>query len=281
MKHTCIALGTRSWRIKPQPNPYAQLRLFCFPYAGGGASVYYKWPRELPPAIDLYAIQIPGRENRMFEPALTRLTPLIQSLAQALLPYLNRPFAFFGHSMGALVCFELARYLRRQHGMSPAQLFVSGYRAPHLPPSRAPISQLPDAQFIQELRRYNGTPEQILQNAEMMELVTPILRADFSVCESYTYSSEEPFGCPISAFGGLQDNTVSHDDLAAWHYHTRSFFILRMLPGGHFFVQSHRELLLQVLVEDLARLLKPRSDQQDDSTQPAVAYVPGQSEIAA
>jgi medium-chain acyl-[acyl-carrier-protein] hydrolase len=189
------------------------------------------------------------------EPSFTRLSPLLPTLAQVLHPYLNMPFAFFGHSMGAMISFELARQLRRQYGFSPVHLFVSGRRAPQIPNPAPPIHQLPESAFVEELRRLNGTPESVLQNAELMQLVLPILRADFALVETYVYSTEAPLDCPISAFGGLEDGEVSHDDLTAWRDQTNSSFTLSMFPGNHFFLHSARSLILSTVSQELTRHL--------------------------
>lgn len=248
-------LTVDSWVTCPMPNPQAWLRLFCFPYAGGGASNFLTWSDDLPPDIEVCPIQLPGRENRLRKMPFTRLPPLVQALVQALLPYLDTPFAFFGHSMGALIGFELARQLRRQYGLGPVHLFVSGHRAPQIPNPRPLIHQLPESAFVEELRRFDGTPELVLQNTEVMEVFLPILRADFSICETYIYSPEDPLECPISAFGGLQDLLVSRHDLEAWRDQTLGSFTLRMFPGGHFFLHNARALLLRAVSQDLTQLL--------------------------
>lgn len=248
-------LTLNSWVTCPKPNPQARLRLFCFPYAGGGASIFRTWPDDLPAQIEVCPVQLPGRESRLKEPPFTRLLPLVQTLAQVLHPYLNMPLAFFGHSMGALISFELAHQLRRQYSLDPVHLFVSGRGAPQIPDLEPPIHHLPEAAFVEELRRLNGTPESVLQNAELMRLVLPILRADFAICETYVHSTQEPLDCPISAFGGLQDSEVSYDSLAAWRDQTNSSFTLKMFPGNHFFLHSARSLILSAVSQDLTRLL--------------------------
>ena len=239
------------WLACPRPNPQARLRLFCFPYAGAGASVFYPWSSQLPGDIELWAVQPPGRENRLREALLTRLSPLVQTLAPILNPYLDRPFVLFGHSVGALVSFALARELRRQNYPLPKHLFVSGRRAPQTPALRPPIHQLPDAAFVAELRRYNGTPEVILQNRELLELFLPILRADLAISETYSYVPEAPLNFPISAFGGLEDEGVSRDRLAAWEEQSDRGFTLQMFPGGHFFFKSKPEALLKAISQQL------------------------------
>src|SRR5262245_34574163 len=193
------------WIYCPTPNPGAALRLFCFPYAGGNSLIYRSWTEQLPLAVEVCAVMLPGREARLRERPYTCLPPLIEALAEALLPRLNKPFAFFGHSMGALISFELIRELRRNCGLAPAHLFVSGRRAPQIENNDPPTYNLPEGDFIQEIRHFNGTPQEVLEHPELMQLLLPVLRADFAVCETYTYTEEPPLECPISVFGGLQD----------------------------------------------------------------------------
>jgi medium-chain acyl-[acyl-carrier-protein] hydrolase len=185
------------------------------------------------------------------ETPFTQLSPLVEALAQALVPLLDKPFAFFGHSLGALVGFELARQLRRQSGVQPVRLFVSAVRAPQIPHRDRPIHALPVGEFLVELRRLNGSPGKVLEDVELMQIMLPVLRADFTVYETYVYSTETPLNCPISTFGGLQDHRVSRGDLDAWHDQTSSSFSLRMFPGDHFFWNATQPVLLQVLSQEL------------------------------
>ncbi|NMG22787.1 thioesterase II family protein, partial [Brasilonema bromeliae] len=168
-----------------------------------------------------------------------------------LLPSLNKPFVFFGHSMGAVVSFELARRLYQNYRLTPLHLYVSGHRAPQIPDPEPPIHNLPEPAFLNELRRYNGTPKEVLDNSELMQLLLPILRADFAVLENYVYTPSVPLTCPITAFGGLQDWKVSREDLAGWQQQTNGAFSIQMFPGDHFFVYSSQSLLLQQLCEEL------------------------------
>lgn len=244
-----------AWIAYRKPNLRACLRLFCFPYAGGSAALFRTWAEALPPDIEVCPVQLPGRESRLLEPPFTRLELLVQTLVPVLCPYLSMPFAFFGHSMGALISFELAHQLRRQYGLGPVYLFVSGHRAPQILDPDLPIHQLPESEFVEELRRLNGTPKLVLQNAELMQLVLPVLRADFALCETYVYSTEAPLDCPISAFGGLQDSGVSRDQISAWRDQTNSSFTLSMFPGNHFFLHSAQALILSAVSRDITRLL--------------------------
>jgi medium-chain acyl-[acyl-carrier-protein] hydrolase len=248
-------LSTR-WLACPRPNPQARVRLLCFPYAGGGVSAFHTWPDKLPTTVEVYAVHLPGRGNRLKETPFTRLSPLVQTLTEVLLPHLTTPFAFFGHSMGALIGFELARQLRRQHGPSPVHLFVSGREAPQLPSPDPPIHALPEPQFVAELQRFNGTPREVLEHPELMQLLIPTLRADFAVCETYTYTSDAPIDCSISAFGGLQDHEVSREQLEAWRDQSRASFSLCMFPGDHFFLDTAEPLLLKTIAQVLQPLVR-------------------------
>lgn len=239
------------WVICPQPNPQAKLRIFCFHYAGGGALSFRNWVNNLPSVAEVCLIELPGRGIRLMEPPFTQLQPLIQALETAILPSLNKPFAFFGHSMGALVSFELTRQLHKNHDLIPSHLYVSGHRAPQILDQERPIHALPEPAFLNELRRYNGTPEEVLNNAELMQLLLPTLRADFSVLENYVYTPSTPIDCPITAFGGVQDWKATYDDLLAWQHHTNAAFSLQMFPGDHFFVHSSQSILLQYISKEL------------------------------
>lgn len=243
--------NTNPWLPWPSTNPNAQLRLFCFPYAGGGASVFRSWSRDLPPEIDVRPVQLPGRERRLREDPYNHLTPLVTAVEQVLLPYLTEPFAFFGHCLGALVAFELSRKIRRLYGLQPVALFVSGHRAPHLPDRFSPAHQLPDSAFAAELRRRNGTREEVLQNPDVMRLVLPLLRADFAICETYRYMPGETLSCPIAAFGGVEDPAVLPEELEDWTKQTCGPCTVQILPGDHFFLQTSHHLLLQSLSQNL------------------------------
>lgn len=191
----------------------------------------------------------------MTETPFTRMLPLARSTAQALLPYLTKPFAFFGHSMGAIIGFEIARYLRKEHGLTPIHLFVSGRRAPQISIDSPFTYDLGESDFLEELKKLNGTPKEVFQHHELLRLMLPILRADFESVQTYDYRPEHPLDCPISVFGGLEDLEVSYDYLSAWREHTTSSFEVCMFPGDHFFLNSSQALLLQVLSCELNRLV--------------------------
>ncbi len=239
----------------PGLNGRPGLQLFCFPYAGGSPLVFRGWPDSLPKAVEVCPVHLPGRGMRLAEPPFTQMLPLVETIAAALLPYTDRPFAFFGHSMGALISFELARLLHRRHGVEPAHVFVSGCSAPQFPDAIPRLSSLPEPEFLQKLRCLNGTHKEVFENSELMQLLVPVLRADFSVCESYVYTDASPLNCPISVFGGLQDAETSRDQLEAWRCHTSAHFSLQMFPGDHFFLHTSRPLLLRALSLQLHQLI--------------------------
>jgi medium-chain acyl-[acyl-carrier-protein] hydrolase len=245
-----------SWLTCTKPVPDSSARLFCFPYAGAGASIFRSWSANLPNNLEVFAVQLPGREKRFKEPLFNDIASLIEALIPALLPYLDRPFVFFGHSVGALISFEVARQLHGSDYPTPLHLFVSGRRAPHWPAAYPSIHQLPDPEFLEELGRYNGTPEQVLQCTELMNLFLPILRADLTIDETYHYQhSQNLLSCRVSAFGGSEDDRVNYDALAAWREQTCGDFRLRLFPGDHFYLKPQQKELLQAIAEDLLLLL--------------------------
>lgn len=245
------SLAATDWVTRYEPNPRARLRLFCFPYAGGGPHIFRGWSAGLPGEVEVCPIQLPGRGGRIKEPPFTDLFQLVRHLAQGLLPLLDKPFAFFGHSMGALISFELARQLRRERGVEPAGLFVASRRAPQLPQSSPQMHAVSDAGLIQALRLLGGMPEELLQQAELLQLMLPILRADVTLVETYLYQNEDPFDCPISAFGGTLGGDVSRYELESWRRQTCRNFRLQMFPSNHFFLIDDQTLLLQAIARDI------------------------------
>ncbi|NUT53569.1 MAG: thioesterase [Saccharothrix sp.] len=222
----------------PEPDPTAAFRLFCLPYAGGGANAFREWTALAPPHVEVRPVEPPGRGRRLSERPHTRLRPLVAGVTEALLPVLDRPFALFGHSMGALVAFELTRHLRELGRPLPHHLFVSGASAPSVPRTRPALHAVSDAELVRELRSLNGTPPQLLANDELMALMLPTLRADFSVLETYEHRPGPPLPVPITVFAGTDDPSVPHASLPAWRAHSDRGVRLRTLPGDHFFVHS-------------------------------------------
>jgi medium-chain acyl-[acyl-carrier-protein] hydrolase len=274
------ALGAANrWLRVGRARPRARIRLICFPYAGGGASVFRHWQDGLPDFVEVSSVQLPGRETRFREAPFTRLEPLLSALALALGPHLDPPFAFFGHSMGALVAFELTRHLRRDGRPQPAGLFLSGCAAPQTGTCERPLHALPDAVFCKRLRGLNGTPTAVFDNHELMQLLLPTLRADFALCETYAFAPGQPLSCPITAWGGLGDDTVGYRELARWREQTLGAFRLRMLPGDHFFLKTP-QLLLRDLAQELRRVMTVGTDREAEGRQERVfaGGVPGGAE---
>ena len=245
---------TNPWISFPAPKPQARARLFCLPYGGGTTATYFSWSKYLPADIELCPIRLPGRESRLKERPFSSLDPLVDELASALLPYLNKPFAIFGHSMGALISFELLKRLEGRYSSASTHLFVSSRRAAHLPDPDPPVHQLKDSDLVAAVQsRYNGIPQVVLQNEDLLQLLLPMLRADFTLLGTYQYQGGK-LACPITAFGGQQDSQVTQADLAAWRGLTSSSFRLRIFQGGHFYLQNAQSALLQAIVSDLAQL---------------------------
>lgn len=239
------------WIVTPRPVD-SGVRMFCFPYAGGGASMFRSWAESKALRdVEVCAVQLPGREARIAEAPIGDLSRLMCLLCDVLEPWLDRPFLLFGHSVGALVSFELARELRRRGGIEPRHLFVSACPAPHLRNSER-MCDLPDNDFLDRLYRFNGTPPDVLNHPELMQLMLPTLRADFALRDRYVYRDEPPLNCSITAFGGMNDQHVSGADLRAWRRHTRERFQLWLFQGDHFFLKSAQETMLETVCSELA-----------------------------
>ncbi len=247
-----IGNGSKNaWFTQPYMNPGASLRLFCFPYAGGNATFYRTWQASLPSFVEVCAAQLPGRMPRLAETPFTELTGMVAAIAENMHPYLDKPFALFGHSMGAMISLELARLIRKEHQLEPVHLFVSGHRAPQIPETARSTYNLPEPEFLEELRQLNGTPQEVLEHPELMQLLAPILRADFSVCQTYHYEPGPPLRCPITAFGGLEDTGERKEFLEPWKEQTVSAFMLKLFPGDHFFIYGAQQEILQIIGQQL------------------------------
>ncbi len=236
------------WLVCPQPNSSATARLFVFPYAGGAPSSFNKWIAEFPNTIEVSIVHYPGRGSRFNESLIKDLFVLVEEIANAIQPELDKPFFFFGHSFGAVLAFEVARRISPQ----PQILFVSACGAPHVPNPNRPIHALPDSEFIRSLQELNGLPTEVASNAELMELLLPVLRADFEAAESYQYTSNEHrLGCPIIAFGGTDDFHVDRDHLEGWGYQTKGRFKSQIFSGDHFFINTARQSVIASMVAEI------------------------------
>jgi medium-chain acyl-[acyl-carrier-protein] hydrolase len=226
--------------------------LFCFPFAGGGASFYRPWARLASNRFAIVPVQLPGREERLFDSSFEQMGPLVDAAADALLPFLRTPYALFGHSMGGMIAYELLQELDRRSAPSPMHLFVSGAPAPHLAAQIPAIYHLPEPELINEIRlRYQGLPAEVLHSRELLDLLLPRLRADLSVTGRYIYRDRPPVSCPITAFGGCDDPTVTPPMIEGWREHTASTFRVEIFPGGHFFPNDFAARMLFTIGEHL------------------------------
>jgi medium-chain acyl-[acyl-carrier-protein] hydrolase len=246
-----LPTAAKSCVIYPKPNPQSRMRLFCFPYAGGTAAVFRNWAQYLPSEIEVCAVQYAGRGSRLAEPLGEDVVQVMNAIYQDLQPFLKKPFAFFGHSMGALVSYEFARRLQREQQPGPFQLFVSGCCAPHVRLFDEITYNLPEPEFLAELRRLQGTPAEVLDNAELMQLMMPIIRADFKASQTYQHVPGPPLECGIRAYGGLKDEMVPREKVEAWSEHTSGSFRAQMLPGDHFFLNTSQSLLTRLIAQEL------------------------------
>jgi medium-chain acyl-[acyl-carrier-protein] hydrolase len=224
------------------------------PYAGAGVAAFRGWPDLLPEWLDLWAVRLPARETRIGEPPVDDVHEVVAGVAGA--PPLDPlPYALYGHSMGALVAFELARELRRRGAPQPVHMFLSGRRAPQHPDDLPGICHLPKPDFVARVRELNGIPERLFDEPDLIDVIEPALRADFAVCERYHHVVDEPFRFGLSVFGGDRDPTTDLDQLRAWGIQTLGRFVVRTYPGDHFFIHTRRAELLAALAADLDRAL--------------------------
>ena len=223
-----------------------KLRLFCLPYSGASAMAYSRWRRSLPEWLQVRPLELPGRGMRMDEALQHQIQPLARQLANEIGPELDRPYALFGHSLGGLLAFELAHALRECGLPEPLALFASATAGP----ARRDVSEYAvaktNAQLIERLRELNGTSEEVLANTELMQLMLPILRADFLLCGSFSHGQRAPLPLPIHVFGGKQDS-VRAEQLLDWQADTSSVFSLDMFEGHHFFLLQQEAQLLRCL----------------------------------
>jgi medium-chain acyl-[acyl-carrier-protein] hydrolase len=250
-----MANTTNAWFQSRPSRGQVDFKLFCFPYAGGAALVFKKWADLLPSAVQVVAVELPGRGARLQEPPFVSMPALIDDLQSVIWPTLDKPFIFFGHSMGAIIAFELARSLRRKYGREPQALFVAGRRAPQVPKEEPVTYNLPKNEFIEELIRLDGTPKEVIEHGELMEIMIPLLRADFQLVQTYEYVTDALLQCPINVYGGLHDRYVTRELLMPWKELTNSGFALHMLPGDHFFLRSSQSQLLKLLSHQLREIV--------------------------
>jgi len=247
------AADADKWLVCPRRNPAARVSLVCFASAGHGPSMFRSWSPLLPAEIELSIAQLPGREARWNEKAAMNVADVLPGLLGAVGSLPARPLVLFGHSLGAMIAFELARALRSATGAEPHHLFVSAHRAAQLPNRHSRISDLDDAEFVAAVNgRHGGVPPDVAANKELMDLMLPSLKADYRIFEDYRFAATPPLACPVTAFGGTADEYISQSELESWREQTSGAFSLRMFDGGHFFVNDLRPRVVATIVQGLA-----------------------------
>jgi len=244
----------RAWLRPSKSDGPSKLRLFCFPYAGGAASIYRMWPHIVPRTVEVCPVHPPGRGHRAADPPLTSAIQMAREVAREAAVCLDVPFAVFGHSFGGIVAFEFVRELRRTHGVLPVHLLVSGCHAPHFRRRADPIHRYSEAEFLREIESLGGTPAELLADRELMEMFLPVLRADFQAFYEYEYVEGPKIDCPITAYGGLRDPQIQERHLRAWREHTTKDFELHVLPGDHFFLTKNQATFFPVLGSEIGKL---------------------------
>ncbi|MEU6239054.1 thioesterase domain-containing protein [Kitasatospora sp. NPDC047058] len=238
------------WFRRFHPADTAPVRLVCFPHAGGSASYFIDYAAALSPYADVLAVQYPGRQNRFGEPVIDTVDGLADRVYEALLPWADRPLMFFGHSMGTVVCFEVARRFERDGVAGPVHLFVSGGRAPSLPRDST-VHLLPDDELLGELARLGGTDERVLADPELRTFILPALRADYTAVETYRCEPDAVVSLPVTALTGDADPRASLAEVRGWERHTTGAFDLHVFPGGHFYLTDQRDAVVEVLAPRL------------------------------
>ncbi len=249
-------LDSKRWFLCPRSNPKAKLRIFCLHYAGGGASMYHSWKNTFTDDVELRLVQLPGRESRFSEPRPQNLSVLVKNMADMLKPYMDKPFVFFGYSMGALLAFEISRELRRRGNPQPIHLFLAAATAPHTPDVYPPLAHLPQEEFIEQVKYFFQPPEEAWKHQELLDLFLPILRDDMAIIENHKHIKEEPLDYSIDALVGLSDRGAPIENVQAWSEYTTAKFQLTSFEGGHFFLENESIKLLEKVQNRLMEIIK-------------------------
>src|SRR5262245_10042220 len=246
---SAITESAGSWIRQFHPTEDAAVRLICFPHAGGAATYYFPLSRSLAPAVDVVAVQYPGRQDRRFERAIDDLRELADLIAIQLRPWFDRPVALFGHSMGATVAYEVARLLERD-GMTPLGLFASGRRAPSISRHES-VHLRDDSGIVRALRELSGTHSAVLGDAELLNVVLPAVRSDYKAVETYRHPGGPELSCPICVLVGESDPMTSVAEARAWQAHTTASCRVEVFPGGHFYLEPQAQNVMTTIVREV------------------------------
>ncbi len=244
-------MDTRRWVMRPKPKQNARARLFCFHYAGGGASSFFPWVPLLGHDIDLITIQFPGRENRLEEPYMTSFQACVDIISRVVSQYDNLPYSFYGHSMGSWFAHYTAKKLISLGERGPSTLFLASLNPPSIFPKNLSIADSPDDQVIRALDIYGGLPRVVLESPELLELQLSIIRADFKLLESFVEPIRSKLNIPMLVFGGLHDSSTNVEKLSEWRHETSASFHIRMLKANHIFINEQKEALVRAVRKNM------------------------------
>ncbi|OCQ21030.1 hypothetical protein A7985_14700 [Pseudoalteromonas luteoviolacea] len=237
-----------NWFVKPKVQHGAAVKLFCFPFAGGGTSTYANWAEKLSDDIQVVAVQPPGRSNRFFEPAFDSMGALIDDLLPRFIEQIDGQYMIFGHSLGSRVAYELITRLKKRGVQLPEHFFASGSRAAHLPCHDHEYHEMKDEAFIKKLEELNGTPKEVLENKELVNMILPTLRADFKIADSYRAEMKK-LPCSATIYSGRLDSSISMENLKAWRELFAEINAVKIFPGDHFFINSSEDMVLDHLTK--------------------------------
>lgn len=241
--------GYRQWVRRFHPRPEAGIRLICLPHAGGGAPAYFPTSAAMTPAVEVLAVQYPGRQERRHEPLIGSVDGLADELFRVLEPDTGESYALFGHSMGAMVAYELA--LRFEDaGRPPLRLFASGRRAPsrYRPDERQPLD---DESLLAELRELSGTDKRLFQRDDLLRAALPVIRNDYQAADAYVHSPGATVNCPITVLIGDEDPHVTVDEARSWRDHTTGGSEVLVYAGGHFYLTEHQAQVVSAIAQRL------------------------------
>jgi len=244
--------GTRSASTRPSERSLPGVRLYCLPHAGGTAQIFRPWRKLLRADIEIHALDYPGHGVRIGQPVLDTIERIAHCMADEIMSHPNDlPYALFGHSMGSLAAFETCHVLAARNAVMPSLLIACGHRAPRLPSSSPVMHDSPHAEFVAHLRELGATPPELFSAPDLLELILPVLRADFRACETYSPPVRRRLPTPIVVYGGLADKDTSRETLHAWREETAEACTVRMFPGGHFFISDHANRVISALERDI------------------------------